>query len=540
MKAAIAQINPTIGDFALNARKMTDAIAAAKRAGAALVVFPELTTTGYPPRDLLDYEEFADANLKCLDTVAKAATGITAICGFVEKNPAPTGKPYFNAAAVLQEGRVIAVYRKQLLPYYDVFDEERYFEPGPVFGKPLFTLDGKRVAVTICEDAWNCENCLKRPYAVRPIEALRASGADLVVNLSASPFQLGKPALRIKLFTEAAAAVGAPVLFCNQAGGNDEILFDGCSFAVTPEGKLLAAARAFGEELLIVDLESKAAVQPPWPKEEAEWLFDALVMGLRDYAAKCGAHKVCLGLSGGVDSSVVAAIAVAALGKENVAALSLPTRYTASASREDAETLATRLGIELKLMPIEPLFTLVQDQWKTVFGHAPAGVALENIQPRLRMTLLMALANEQDRLLLNTSNKSEIACGYATLYGDSAGALAVLGDLTKGQVYALARHVNRAGEIIPARVLTRPPTAELRDNQTDQDTLPPYDVLDKQVNDAIVGLDLRGANVQSAFGRLFAVSEYKRYQLPPVLRISSRAFGVGRRIPIASRKPWQP
>lgn len=547
MKVALAQLDPKVGDFPGNVAKITKAIAAARAQGARLLVLPELTVTGYPPRDLLDYDRFVDDNLAALDAVAKAAHGITVVCGYVERNPAPTGRPYFNAAGVLRDGKVIASYRKQLLPYYDVFDEERYFEPGPsACTSCVFELDGKRVAVTICEDIWNASNYLKRPYVVRPLDVLRGQRPDLVVNLSASPFNLGKPATRIKLFGEAAAALGAPVLFCNQVGGNDELLFDGASFALSPAGAVLARAKAFAEELLVFETSGEGPLAA-WPETDEAWLFEALSMGLGDYVRKCGASKVCLGLSGGIDSSVVAAVAAHALGPENVSALALPSRYTASASLEDAALLARKLGIEYKVCPIESVFELYQNLWQNWFKHKPVAVTLENLQPRIRMTILMAYANEGNRLLLNTSNKSEIACGYATLYGDSSGAIAVLGDLTKDQVYALARHLNRAGEVIPRRVLERPPTAELRENQTDQDTLPPYDVLDGIVRATLVDLASPAQLVESGypaaavktFGRLFAGSEYKRHQLPPALRVSARAFGVGRRVPIASAKPWE-
>ena len=549
MRIGLAQINPKVGDFASNTRKILKYIDDAKRLDRELLVFPELSIPGYPPRDLLDYSSFIDANLKALEEVAKAARGITVICGFVERNASKTGRPFHNSAAILQEGRIAATYRKQLLPYYDVFEEERYFEPG--HEACVVQVGASRVGVVVCEDFWNIDTFLKRPYATRPPEKLREARPDIVVNISASPFSLGKPDRRISLFQQGAAVVGAPIILCNQVGGNDELLFDGCSFALDAKGNPIAKGPAF-EEALVVFETGGGQVSPPtlpaWPSSEPEWIALALKMGLRDYVLKCGASRVCLGLSGGIDSSVVAAIAVDALGKDAVAGVSLPTRYTSSPSIEDAEVLAKHLGIACRIIPIEGIFGAYESVCKAWFGHGSKSLTLENIQPRIRMTLLMAMANEEQRLLLNTSNKSEIAMGYSTLYGDSSGALSVLGDLTKRQVYALARWINRTGKIIPTRVLERPPTAELRENQTDQDTLPPYDILDDLVNQAIVEgkspsqLTCASASSESieTFSRLYSASEYKRRQLPPVLRISDRAFGMGRRMPIAASTPFHP
>ena len=546
MRIGLAQINPKIGDFASNTRKILKYIEDAKRLNRELLVFPELTIPGYPPRDLLDYPSFIEANLKSLGEVAKAARGITVICGFIERNVSRTGRPFHNSAAILQEGRIIATYRKQLLPYYDVFEEERYFDPG--HEACVVQVGPTKVGVAVCEDFWNIDTFLKRPYAARPPEKLREARPDIVVNISASPFSLGKPDRRITLFQQGVAVVGAPIILCNQVGGNDELLFDGCSFALDAQGRPIAKGPAFEEALVVFDTDGGQKAQPPvpaWPGSEPEWIALALKMGLHDYVRKCGASRVCLGLSGGIDSSVVAAIAVDALGKEAVAGISLPTRYTTSPSIEDAEALARNLGIVCRVVPIEGIFGAFESVCNNWFGHGSKSVTLENIQPRIRMTLLMAMANEEQRLLLNTSNKSEIATGYSTLYGDSAGALSVLGDLTKRQVYALARWINRSKPVIPVRVLERPPTAELRENQTDQDTLPPYDILDDLVNQAIVEakspvqmMAESPSESVSTFSRLHGASEYKRRQLPPVLRISERAFGMGRRMPIAASTPF--
>lgn len=545
MKIALAQMNPKIGDVAYNIRRSVEFIEKAKREGAGLVVFPELSLTGYPPRDLLDFPSLVEANLKGLEVLAAAAKSLTVVCGFVDKNPNASGRPYRNCAALLRDGGVIATYAKHLFPYYDIFDEPRHFEAGTETG--IFSWGEWRVGITICEDSWNLPGGVPRPYAEQPLDPLRALKPDLVLNLSASPFDLGKPEKRRALFASVARYVGAPVVFCNQVGANDELIFDGCSLAVTPEGTELVRASAFEEDLVCFSWnrgKPEAGSKKEWPTSDAAWLYDALTLGVRDYATKCGIRKLCLGLSGGIDSSVVAAIAVSALGKEAVAGVCLPTRFTSHASLEDAQALASFLGIEFKILPIESLFQHYLASWKEWFHRTPSSLTSENIQPRIRMTLLMAIANEGGRLLLNTSNKSEMATGYATLYGDGAGALCVLGDLTKKQVYELAAHINAPGPIIPQRVLERAPSAELRENQTDQDSLPPYEVLDRMVQASVVEGKDKAALLNEGFSvdevnqylRLYAASEYKRRQSPPVLRVSRRAFGMGRRIPIAAEK----
>ncbi len=499
MKLGIAQLNPLIGDIAGNTKKILQTLEKAKAEKVELLVFPELAIPGYPPRDLLDFPELVDANLRALHQIATRAIGITAIVGFVEPNPNSFGRPFFNAAAVLQEGKVAAIYRKHLLPYYDVFDEPRHFEPGN--GTCLFRVGDSKIAVTICEDAWNLPGFVSRPYEVQPLAAVAALKPDLVVNLSASPFSLGKPNARVALFSEVARRVAAPVVICNQVGGQDEILFDGCSLVVRPDGSVLAAGPAFREELVLAKTTIGTSVgKLPWPTQEVDWLALSLEMGVRDYVQKCGGSKVLVGLSGGIDSSVVAAIATKALGPGAVHGVGLPTRFNIGASQEDAEALARGLGISFELIPIESVFEAFEKLVATSFHHSAKPLTLENIQPRLRMAVLMALANEQDRLLLNTSNKSEIATGYSTLYGDTAGALAVVGDLVKEQVYALARYYNREGEVIPRRVLERPPSAELCRDQTDQDTLPPYATLDRIV---VQGIEESQGVSQLPGGRLF-------------------------------------
>ncbi len=544
MKFGLAQLNPRIGALAENTQKILETIDQARQRGAQLLIFPELAITGYPPRDLLDFEGFVDENEAALKRIEAHSRGLTVVCGFVEKRSEKTGCPYFNSAAVMRDGKRLGTYRKRLIPNYDIFDEARYFEAGK---DPLvIDLEGKKVALSICEDIWNRPRFSRRAYVAQTLEEYKKARVDFLINLSASPFRRGKPAWRQELLSEIACDLGCPILLCNQVGGNDELLFDGCSLAVNAQGETVATGKAFEEELLIVDsalFASEPKQLAAWPATDDEMVCEALKMGLRDYVHKCGSRSVGLGLSGGIDSSVAVALAVEALGPENVWALSLPTQYTSAVSKEDARTLATNLKIDFHEVSIQPLFEVYEKTWLQGLGLPLEGITRENVQPRLRMSILMGVANSRNSLLLNTSNKSELATGFSTLYGDGAGAISVLGDLTKKQVYALGRTLNRKVHLIPERVFSRAPTAELRLGQVDQDALPPYDVLDalvvamleqnlpaKQLSERI------SAQWAPEFMKRHLTSEFKRWQHPPVLRVSPRAFGVGRRIPIAATR----
>lgn len=542
MKIAIAQTNPKIGDIPQNLKRILENSEKAKKLGASLVVFPELSIVGYPPRDLLDYPRLVDENLKALDAL-KAVNGIAILCGYVEKNPEPIGKPYYNAVAFIENGEIKGRYFKHLLPYYDVFEDERYFEAGNE--GLIFSLGGKKVGVTVCEDMWSRQGFIRRPYATDPLRHYEGKKIDVLVNLSASPFHIGKPEVRETLFKGIAKRVNASVVFCNQVGANDELLFDGSSFAVT-ENAVIARLPAFQESLQVIDTDSPQTLTPTLSCPE-ETYFEALKMGIRDYVVKCGQKKVCLGLSGGIDSTVVAVLAKEALGAENVLGVCLPTRFSSKGGLDDAIQLAKNLGISHKVIPIESYLTAFETGLKKEFTGKMASLTLENLQPRIRMTVLMAFSNETQSLLLNTSNKSEIATGFATLYGDTAGALGVLGDLTKREVYALAKWMNRSQEVIPVSIIARVPSAELKENQADEDVLPPYKELDTIVAQTMEEFrdprDIPKGTVSSKsvsdFIRLHALSEYKRRQLPPVLRLSRHAFGMGRRFPVVSLKPFE-
>lgn len=543
MRVAIAQINTLIGDFAGNEAKIRAAYERGVQAGAQIVLTPELVVCGYPPRDLLLRPGFTQSNLETLQRLA-AHTGPTALAvGFVGLSPHRPGRPWTNAVALLQNGATLATRAKTLLPTYDVFDEDRYFEPAE-HNLPV-SFNGRSVGLTICEDLWNDEDFWHdRRYRRNPAVDLADAGADIIFNVSASPWHLGKNRIRHAMLQSLVAKIQRPLFYCNSVGGNDELVFDGASLAFNARGNLIGRGQSFAEDFLVVDTDTVAS--PPLPPEtmaDEEKLHRALVLGLRDYVSKCGFRSVLLGLSGGIDSALTACLAASALGPENVHGVSLPSRFSSAGSLDDSRALAANLGIRYDVLPIEPGFVAARQQLAPLFAGRPEDVTEENLQARLRGVLLMALSNKFGSLLLTTGNKSEIAVGYCTLYGDMCGGLAVISDVPKTMVYRLARWINRQHEVIPTASITKPPSAELRPNQTDQDSLPPYDVLDAILEAYVV--DGRSLTEITALGyppetvrrvvRLIDLSEYKRRQAAPGLKVTSKAFGMGRRIPIAHR-----
>ncbi|MCZ7644944.1 MAG: NAD+ synthase [Planctomycetota bacterium] len=543
LRLALAQLNPRVGDLKGNLAAARRAVDTARRDGAALVVFPELAVTGYPPKDLLDKPAFVDA----VEAAARAWAGLSAggpalLFGSVVRTRDGPGKGLYNVAHLARDGRIVGTQAKSLLPSYDVFDEDRHFRP-PRAVEPL-AFGSLRLGVTVCEDIWNDKTYwAERLYADDPLERVAAAGADLFINLSASPFALGKPAIRREMLAHAARRHGRALVYVNQVGGNDDVLYDGRSLVLDAAGRVLAELRAFGEEVRTVELAALAPFEPPAREEERE-LFDALAMGLRDYAGKCGFRQAVLGLSGGIDSALTAALAVEALGRENVLGLAMPSRYSSAHSRGDAQALAENLGLELRTLPIEPVFSAYLETLAPHFAGRAPDVAEENLQARIRGALLMAFSNKFGRLLLTTGNKSEVAVGYCTLYGDTCGGLAVLSDLFKTKVYALARWYNafKGREVIPRGTLEKAPSAELAPGQKDADSLPPYEVLDAILAGYIEEtweVDRLATALQFDRGLIAAIvrrvdrNEYKRKQLPPGLRVTKKAFGSGRVMPLA-------
>ena len=540
MKIGCAQINPTVGDLGGNLNKIAAAYGQLSAAGADLVIAPELAVAGYPPQDLVFKSRFVPQNLEMLERLRAMVGERTALLvGYVERNEG-RGKPFHNAAALLVHGQPVQKTYKSLLPTYDVFDEDRYFEPARSV-TPL-VLRGQRIGVTICEDIWT-ENYLPRPfYEVEPVRSLIEQGAELIVNLSASPFNLGKPAVRREMVTALAQKHGLAVCYCNVVGGNDQLVFDGNSFAVNRRGELIAQLPGFQEANVVVDMESSTAVAPEQRETSAD-LLDALSLGVRDYMHKCGFRSAVLGLSGGIDSAVVAAIAVLALGPENVVGVSMPSPYSSRGSIEDALALARNLGIKCLQIPIDDAFRSFKAQFAEVFAGLPEDTTEENMQSRLRGMILMSLSNKFGHILLTTGNKSELAVGYCTIYGDMAGGLAVISDVPKTMVYDLARWINNDREIIPRSTIEKPPSAELKPGQVDRDTLPPYEILDEilrlYVEENLSAHDIaaRGFDEKTVrwVQRRVDLNEYKREQAAPGLKVTSRAFGIGRRMPIAQR-----
>ncbi|MDH4374252.1 MAG: NAD+ synthase [Verrucomicrobiota bacterium] len=541
MRIALAQLNTTVGDIAGNERLVLEAYRRGVDAQVDLVLTPELSLTGYPPRDLLLREAFIRANQAALERLAAAVGDVGLIVGFVGENPVRPGRPLTNAAALLHRGQVVAIRTKTLLPTYDVFDEDRYFEPASQ--NAVIHWEGRRLGLTICEDIWNdAEFGVQRRYRPDPAAALVASGAEILINLSASPWQLGKEQRRCGLLRSLARRHQVPVVYCNLVGGNDELVFDGRSLAFNAEGGCIAEANHFLEDFVVVDTDA-ALDRPLASVADEALLHDALVLGTRDYVRKCGFKSVVMGLSGGIDSALVAALAVDALGAENVRGLALPTEFSSAGSIDDARSLAANLGIRFDVVPIQGSFEALKRQMGPLFEGRPEDTTEENLQARLRGVTLMAMSNKFGSLLLTTGNKSELAVGYCTLYGDMCGGLAVISDLPKTWVYRVSRWMNRDREIIPDSSITKAPSAELRPNQTDQDSLPPYDVLDAileayVVEDRsvaeIIALGFSEADVRRVV-RLIDLSEYKRRQAAPGLKVTSRAFGVGRRQPVAQR-----
>jgi NAD+ synthase (glutamine-hydrolysing) len=540
MKISICQINPVIGDFSHNSSLIIESAEKAAKSGCKLAVFPEMALMGYPPRDLLEKPAFISANLRHLRDLSSAVNGIYILCGYVERNADSIGKPLINSVALLHNGTILKRGGKILLPTYDVFDETRYFEPAKE--SLLFEIDGKRIGVTICEDIWNVGDIEAAPrYGQDPVSALKDKGIDILINISASPFTLNKAGLRMTVLKSASLKYKIPILYCNQVGGNDDLLFDGSSMVVDKHGKLILKAKEFEPDAITWDSNKDYDGITDYSLPEEESLLKGLVIGTRDYMVKCGFKKAILGLSGGIDSALVAVVAQQALGHENVLGVSLPSPFTSNMSRECARKLAENLKIDFREIPITDIFESYKASLSPSFRGLSEDVTEENIQARIRGNILMALSNKFNALLLTTGNKSETATGYCTLYGDMSGGLAVISDVPKTLCYRLARYINRENEIIPGDIITRPPSAELRHNQKDQDTLPPYDVLDGIIEavieknlslDDIVALGYNQDVVKDVMRRI-VFNEYKRRQAAPGLKVTSKAFGYGRRYPIA-------
>jgi len=542
VKIALAQIDPTVGDFTGNLEKIVAASRRAADLGARLTVFSELAICGYPPADFLEKPSFLARCRTAVDELAEATRELptAVLAGVALPSNREDGKKAFNAAVFLDGGRLLLEQHKRLLPFYDVFDEQRYFSPADP--QRVIEFEGVRVAVTICEDAWNDKNFWpRRLYPVDPMEEMMRQHPALHINLSSSPFWHSKRAIRREMLAAIARRDAIPVLMCNQVGGNDSLIFDGSSLALNARGELIAQAASFEEDLIVFD-PFNAPPAPPPQEDETEAAYRALVLGTRDYVRKCGFQKSIVALSGGIDSALVAAIATDALGAENVLGIGMPSPYSSAGSIDDSRHLAANLGIRFETIGITSLFEDFNSALHPLFAGRPADTAEENIQPRIRGTLLMALSNKFNALVLTTGNKSEMAVGYCTLYGDMVGALAVIGDLVKTRVYAVCRWLNRDREVIPAAILSKPPSAELRPGQMDTDSLPPYEVLDP-ILEAYVERYETPEQISAERGysldlvkqvvRLVERSEYKRQQAAPVLKVTSKSFGMGRRFPIA-------
>jgi len=543
VKIALGQINPTVGDFSGNAAKIIDFAQRAKSAGAGLILFPELSVCGYPPRDLVERPSFVARNRESTERIAAATTGIAVICGLVTPADSDSGKSAMNSAALLIDGKITFIQSKMLLPTYDVFDEMRNFAPAK--SQQLFPFCGNRMALTICEDAWNDKRFwAKRLYTVDPVESLVHEGGNFVLNISASPFWIGKREFRRDMLASIARQHKVPVALVNQVGGNDSLVFDGSSLVLNREGKIIAQGRSFEEDLIYFDSKDLTGeMHEQLPGDEAS-AYSALVLGTRDYIRKCGFQKAIIGLSGGIDSALTAVIAADAVGPENVIGVGMPGPYSSPGSIDDARTLATNLGVRFELLSINPAYEAYRQTLREVFAGLKEDVTEENIQSRARGTLLMALSNKFGAIVLSTGNKSELGVGYCTLYGDMVGGLAVISDVPKTLVYGLAEYVNSRHPVIPRASIEKPPSAELRPDQKDSDSLPPYEVLDAVLEDYVedthaaerIAAD-RGIDIETVRRviRMVDRAEYKRQQAAPGLKISPKAFGYGRRFPIAAK-----
>ena len=543
VKIALGQINPTVGDFAGNAAKIIDFAQRAKAAGAGLILFPELAICGYPPRDLVERPSFVARNRESVERIATATSGIAVICGIVTPADSDTGKSVMNSAVLLTEGKIAFIQSKMLLPTYDVFDEMRNFAPAK--SQHLFPFCGNRMALTICEDAWNDKHFwAKRLYTVDPVDSLIQAGGNFVLNISASPFWIGKREFRRDMLASIARQHKVPVALVNQVGGNDSLVFDGSSLVLDREGKVIAQGKSFEEDLIYFDSQSLTGeVHEQIAGDEAS-AYAALVLGTRDYIRKCGFQKAIIGLSGGIDSALTAVIAADAVGPENVIGVGMPGPYSSQGSIDDARVLAKNLGIRFELLSINPAYEAYRQTLQAVFAQYKEDVTEENIQSRARGTLLMSLSNKFGAIVLSTGNKSELGVGYCTLYGDMVGGLAVISDVPKTLVYRLSEYVNSQRPVIPRASIEKPPSAELRPEQKDSDSLPPYEVLDAVLEDYVEdshsaeriaserGIDLE---VVRRVIRMVDRAEYKRQQAAPGLKISPKAFGYGRRFPIAAK-----
>lgn len=542
MKIAIAQLNYHIGNFEANTTKMLDYVARAKKEGADIVCFGELATCGYPPRDFLDFDDFIVRAEQSVDELRKAADGIAIVVGSPSHNPVVEGKDLFNSAYFLADQKILHIHHKTLLPTYDIFDEYRYFEPAHHFD--VVTYKGKKIALTVCEDIWNVGN--ENPlYKVCPLDEMMPHNPDFVINVSASPFSDKQADSRQHILESNVSRYGKAMFYVNHVGAQTEVIFDGGSVVMSPSGQVYDELPYFEETMRTYDLDTvlSGGQQRTNDREKVALIHDAIVLGIKDYFGKLGFTKAILGLSGGIDSAVTAALAARALGGENVHGLLMPSQFSSGHSVSDAEQLAINLGMTYNIIPIKGIYDAFMEELAPIFGDRPFNVTEENLQARSRGVLNMALSNKFGNILLNTSNKSEMAVGYGTLYGDLCGGLSVIGDVYKTDVYRLAEYINRESEIIPVNTITKPPSAELRPNQKDSDSLPDYDVLDQilylYIEQTTDPQDIIDAGYDEKLVRrilrLVNINEFKRYQTAPTLRVSTKAFGMGRRLPIVAK-----